>query len=245
MESSREMTATLVRLPTSRAIALISTTCCAISGTSSLKSAATNIGSARDRISRGPLGVSSSRLSTARIGVTLVEVLAVILFAVRNDGFGFAEPVEHEHELAALDLLNFAGEQLADLAAELIADLVALAFAHPLDDPLLGGLHREATELLEGDFLFEHVAGLELGIEIARVIDADLPARILDGVDDLAEPHHADAAPKLVDRHLELDVGTEFPGQGGVNAILQQGQELPAIELLRVGELPECRQHFG
>ena len=65
--SSREMTATLVRLPTSRAISRISMIPCWISGTSSLKSALTKSPSARLRMSRGPLGVSSSRLSTARM----------------------------------------------------------------------------------------------------------------------------------------------------------------------------------
>jgi len=67
MASSREMTATLVRLPASRARARISTTPCWISGTSSLKSAFTNSGSERESTRRGPLGVSSIRLSTARI----------------------------------------------------------------------------------------------------------------------------------------------------------------------------------
>src|SRR5262245_35368950 len=65
--SSRDQTAILVRLPASRAVARISTICCWISGTSSLNSAFTNSGSARDRMSRGPLGVSSIRFKTARI----------------------------------------------------------------------------------------------------------------------------------------------------------------------------------
>src|SRR3989475_2271281 len=67
MASSREATAILVRLPASRAVARISTTACWISGTSSLNNALTNSGSARDRMRRGPLGVSSIRFSTARI----------------------------------------------------------------------------------------------------------------------------------------------------------------------------------
>src|SRR5437773_2378143 len=67
IESSRELTAILVRLPASRAVARISTICCWISGTSSLNSAFTNIGSARDRMRRGPFGVSSIRFNTARI----------------------------------------------------------------------------------------------------------------------------------------------------------------------------------
>src|SRR5207245_593974 len=67
IESSREETAILVRLPASRAVARISTIPCWISGTSSLNSAFTNRGSARDRMRRGPLGVSSIRFNTARI----------------------------------------------------------------------------------------------------------------------------------------------------------------------------------
>src|SRR3989442_665451 len=67
IESSRDETAILVRLPASRAVARISTICCWISGTSSLNRALTKSGSARDRMSRGPLGVSSIRFSTARI----------------------------------------------------------------------------------------------------------------------------------------------------------------------------------
>src|SRR5947207_1866435 len=67
IESSRDETAILVRLPASRAVARISTICCWISGTSSLNRALTKSGSARDRLGRGPFGVSSIRFSTARI----------------------------------------------------------------------------------------------------------------------------------------------------------------------------------
>ena len=54
-------------------------------------------------------------------------------------------------QLAALDLLNLAGEQLADLGRELVADAGALAFADALDDALLGRLHGEPAELDEID----------------------------------------------------------------------------------------------
>src|SRR4051812_45933216 len=45
--------------------------------------------------------------------LALMEMLAMILLAVRNDRFGLAELVQHDDELAALDLLHFAGKQLA------------------------------------------------------------------------------------------------------------------------------------
>ena len=93
--------------------------------------------------------------------LALVEVLAVVLLAIRNDRFRFAELVEHDDELAALDLLDFAGEQVADARRELVADAGALAFADALDDALLGGLDGGAAEDREVDRLFHDVARLE------------------------------------------------------------------------------------
>jgi hypothetical protein len=55
--------------------------------------------------------------------VTLMEVFAMVLLSVRNDRFGFAKLVQHYHELAALDLLHFTGEEIADPAREFVADL--------------------------------------------------------------------------------------------------------------------------
>ena len=49
--------------------------------------------------------------------LALMEVLAMVLLAIRNDRFRLAELVEHDDELAALDLLHLAGEQLADAAS--------------------------------------------------------------------------------------------------------------------------------
>ena len=114
IESSREKTAIFVRLPTSRAAARISTMPCWISGTSSLNSACTNSGSARLRIRRGPFGRLLDALEHGADRLALMEVLAMVLLAVRDDRLRLAELVEHDHELAALDLLDLAGEQLAD-----------------------------------------------------------------------------------------------------------------------------------
>ena len=132
-------------------------------------------------------------------GVALVEMLAVVLLPVGNDRLGLAELVQHDDELAALDLLDLAREQLADLVGELVADAGPLAFAHPLDDPLLGGLHGEPTELLEGHLFLEHVADLEVGILVAGFLQRDLRARIFDRFDHLAEPDDPDGALQLVD----------------------------------------------
>src|SRR2546426_6717457 len=49
-----------------------------------------------------------------------VEVLAVILLAVGDDRLGFAELREHDDDLAPLDLLDFAREELSHLVGELL-----------------------------------------------------------------------------------------------------------------------------
>ena len=91
-------------------------------------------------------------------------MLAVVLLAVRNYGFRLAELVEHDDEFAALDLLNFSGEEIPDSAGELVADLRSLAFPDALDDPLLRRLNRRASELGKIDRNLHLVADLELGV---------------------------------------------------------------------------------
>ena len=176
-------------------MARISTICCWISGTSSLNSAFTNSGSPRDRMSRGPLGVSSSRLSTARMvspwwkcSRWFCSRYGMIASASRN-------LLSMTTSLPRSICWTSPRQQLAHLGGELVADPGALALAHPLDDPLLGRLHREPAELLEGDLFLEHVADLEVGILVAGLLERDLPARVLDRLDHLAEPHHPDACP--------------------------------------------------
>src|SRR2546425_11956033 len=89
-----------------------------------------------------------------------MEVLAVVLLAVRDNGFGLPELGEHHDDLTALDLLHLAREQLAHLVRELLANARPLTFPHTLDDALLRGLHGRAAERLERHFLFQHVPHL-------------------------------------------------------------------------------------
>ena len=169
----------------------------------------------------------------------------MVLLAVRDDRLGLAELVEHQHQLAPLDLLDLAREQLAHLVGELLADPVALTLAHPLDDPLLGRLHRAATESRERDFLFEHVAELEVGVLVARLFEGDLPRLVLDQFDDRAHPGDDHRAGHLVQGQVELDVRPEALGEGGVDAVLDEVEELGPVELFGGGELPQGGEHLG
>src|SRR2546430_12711619 len=101
---------------------------------------------------------------------------------------------QHHHDLAALDLLDLPRQELADFVGELFADPGALALAHPLDDALLRGLHGGAPERLEGHFLLEHVADLEVRVLEARFLERHLRARVLHGLDHRAEHDDPDRA---------------------------------------------------
>ena len=207
---------------------------CWISGTSSLNSALTKRPSARLRMRRGPFGRLLDALQHGADRLTLMEMLAMVLLAIRDDRLRLAELVEHDDELAALDLLDLAGEQVADARGELVADLRALAFANALDDALLGGLDGGATEDGEVERLLHHVAGLEALVEDAGLLEGDLTRGILDVLDDRLEEHDADLALRVVDLDLGLHGRTVLLRQRGHEAVLQQPVQLRSIELLRV-----------
>src|SRR5437667_465353 len=171
--------------------------------------------------------------------VALVEVLAVILLAVGDDRLGFAELREHDDDLAPLDLLHFAREELSHLVGELLPDAGPLALAHPLDDALLSCLHRGAAERLERHLLFQHVAHLEVLIFEARFLERDLRARVFHGLHHGAPHDDPDGALELVDADLGPHVGPVALHQGGMQPVLQEVEQLRPLELLGVRQLAD------
>src|SRR5439155_22176469 len=121
----------------------------------------------------------------------LMEVLAVVLLTVRNDRLCLAELVEHDDQLAALDLLNFSREEIAHPARELVADLGSLALAHALDDALLRRLNRRSSEFSEVDGNLHLVADLKVGILKAGFLERDLTGRVGHLFDNRLKEHDA------------------------------------------------------
>ena len=168
----------------------------------------------------------------------------MILLAIRNDRFRLAELVEHDHELAALDLLHLAREQIADARRELVADARALALANALDDALLRGLNGGAAELGEVDRLLEHVARLRsLRRRCAR------PRRRSRGSDPSPRPRRcAGAMILIVARPSSISTSACTVGP----YLFARAARMPScsspcssrsIELLRVRELFDRAQH--
>src|SRR6202040_1214767 len=126
--------------------------------------------------------------------IALMEMLAMVLLAVGNDRLCLAELVEHDDELATLDLLDLSGKKISHSAGELVADLRSLAFPDALDDALLGRLYRRASELGEIDRDFHLVADLELLVLEPCLFERDLARGVSDLIDDGLEQHDLDRA---------------------------------------------------
>src|SRR5216110_234270 len=166
-------------------------------------------------------------------------MLAVVLLAVRNDRFGFPEPREHDDDLAALDLLHLARQELADLVGELFPDARPLALADPLDDALLRRLHRRAAERLERHLFLQHIPDLEIRILEARFFERHLRARVLHGLHYRAEHRDPNRALELVDSDLGPHVGPVALHESGMQTVLEQVEQLRALELLGVRQLTD------
>src|SRR5690606_32327299 len=130
---------------------------------------------------------ADEELRSARLGAHVVPVAADAVAGAHDvardplvpgdAGCGLA--TEAAGDVAALDALDHAGDQVAHAILPRIHDLLALGLAHALHAHLLGGLGRDAAEVDVLDLLFDVVADLDaLGL-VDRVHHADLAIRRL------------------------------------------------------------------
>ena len=126
-------------------------------------------------------GARDEELRSAQLGFHFVEIAAQAIagahrFArnraiARHERLGVA--AEIEKDVAALDALDDAGDELADAILVRIDHLRALGFAHALHDDLLGGLRRDAAEFGILDLLLDETADVDAGLLVDRVHQAD------------------------------------------------------------------------
>ena len=116
--------------------------------------------------------------------LALAVALVARLLGARDDGLGAAEV---DDDVAALEALDGAVDHLAGAVDVLVVDLLALGFAHPLVEDLLGGLRGDAPEPLGGDGGEDLVADLGAGLVLLRLFHRPLGRRVLDHLDDLLD----------------------------------------------------------
>ena len=155
-------------------------------------------------------------------GISLPEPLPRILILPRDYGVRVGRAVEHHHDLASLDLLDLARQQLSHTIGVLLPNPVPFVFADPLYDALLHRHHGISAEIFKVDRNLHHVPDLEILIVPAGFFEADLGRRILDLFHHTAEHHNAQTTGGVVDADLRLYVGAMYPSQACHDAIPQQ-----------------------
>ena len=122
------------------------------------------------------------QLRPARLGAHLLQerldaVLGLGLLArdhvgARHEALGVAAEVDVD--TVAVDALDDAAHERADAVAVRIDHLGALGLAHLLHDDLLGLLRGDAAEGHRLDRLLDEAADLRLGIDVERILEAQL-----------------------------------------------------------------------
>jgi hypothetical protein len=103
----------------------------------------------------------------------------------------------------------------------LVVDDLTLGAAHLLDDHLLGGLRRDASEAARVELHAHLVVELNLRVELARLAERDLRMRIRHRLDDRLELEQLDLAGVLVELRLDLTLLAELPASGGDERLLE------------------------
>src|SRR5439155_22377934 len=128
--------------------------------------------------------------------LALAEALARQQFVAAQHRLG---PAEIDDDIAELNPLDEAVDDLADAVLELAVLALALGVAHLLHDDLLGGLRRYPAEINRRQRIGDEIADLGVFVQPLRRGERDLGRLVLDRVDHLAEPQQADLAIAPID----------------------------------------------
>ena len=122
------------------------------------------VGAARGRSAgRGSRG--ATRHDQRADAVADADHLARDLLVAADDAFGAAEV---DDDMAELDALDDAGDDLADAVLELLELALALGVADLLEDDLLGGLGGDPAELDRRQRIDDEVAERGAGLQLLR-----------------------------------------------------------------------------
>ena len=154
--------------------------------------------------------------------------------------FGAAEI---DRDVAVLDALDQAAHDLADAVLVLLVLALAFGLSHLLDDHLLCGLGRDAAEVDGGQRLGQDVAGLGVGVALARLAKRDLLGFVLHLGTHLEAAEDADVTILRVDLGPDLMLHPVFRARRLLDRLLHGGDHRIALDAFltrhRVRDLQE------
>ena len=178
----------------------------------------------------GPLAFFDDRLDDRADAIADRVVFRARLFLARNLRFDAAD---FRDDVAALESLDGGVDDLADPLAELAVNLLALGFAHALGDDLLGGLRRDAAELL--GFLRELDLHPDFGffaVELLRLVERDLACRVRDLGHDLPHRVELDLAGLEVEAGPQILVALEDLARGREIGVFDRADDDGRVDAL-------------
>src|SRR5262249_51669533 len=148
-----------------------------------------------------PLGAPPHLEHEGADAITRVEALTWDLLTLGQDRLGLPDL---DDDIALLDAVHDAPQDLAVLALELLEDAIALGVPHALQDHLLGRLGGDPTELLGRELLLELVVELGLRVQRLGIGETDLELAVGDLFDDLLATEHLECSRLAVDLHPDV-----------------------------------------
>ena len=168
--------------------------------------------------------------------------LGARLFLARQHRFDAADL---EDDVAVLEPLDRAVDDLADALVVLGEDVLALGLADLLEDHLLGGLRGDAAEhfgrLRELHLVAEldavgHLVAVERPVHLARFVERDLGRRVGHLLDDGLEREQIDLAGLGVEPRLQVLAGLVVLARGGRDRFFDGADDDVGLDALFLGQ---------
>jgi hypothetical protein len=175
--------------------------------------------------------------------IALPIPLARDLLLLWEDRVGASEV--HD-DVLSLEALHDAGEELALPVLELVEDDRAFGLTDLLDDVLLGGLRRDATEFLLRELREKLVTDLGLGIErFLGDLHGYLIGRVRDLVDDGLDLEKLDLPDVGVELRFDLMLEPERSPGGRKHGLFEGGDDDALVDALLFADLLDDAIQIG
>ncbi len=168
--------------------------------------------------------------------------LARDLLVAADDALGAAEI---DDDMAELDALDDAGDDLAGTVLELLILALALGIADLLEDHLLGGLGGDAAELDRRQRIDDEVAQCRAGLQLLRVLEADLLEIILDLLDHLDDSPQAQVARGRIELGADVVLGAVAGAGGALDGVLHRLDDDHPVDQFLARDGVGDRDQFG
>ena len=159
--------------------------------------------------------------------VAVAEALARDQFVAPQQRLGAAE---FHHQVAVLGTLHHAVDDLADAVLVFVVLPLALVFAHPLHDHLLGGLRGDAAEIDRRQRIDQVLADLDVRLELLGDVDRDLGFLVLHGFHGLGPSRQANVAGLAIDRGADVLLVAVLGAAGLLDGLLHRLEHFLAVD---------------